>query len=613
MPWTKHYIDTADLENILAKEGLRGITYREAIREALEQLLGKDNSIFILGEGVDDPVAIFGTTLGLCEKFGKERIIDIPIAENGLTGIAIGAAIAGMKPIFVHMRMDFLLMSMDQIVNHAAKWFYMTGGKVNIPLVIRSIIGRGWGSAAQHSQALHSLFTHIPGLKVVMPATPYDAKGLLIAAVNDGNPVLFCEHRWIYDYVGYVPQEMYEVPIGQGQIRKVGNDVTVVAISQMLYDTIKAAKILKTYGVDVEIIDPRTLKPLDENLILSSVKKTGRLVIADVGCKTSGISAEIIARIVEKEHAILKAPIERVCLPDTPTPASPSLEKNYYPTKERIIESVEKVMGISGGVKKVSILVKSPEIEKFDVSVIMPVLNEEENIQAAINNTFEGLEDYYIRGEIVVVNDGSTDNTETLIKEIMKKDSRVRMLKHNKPQGMGVSFWQGVDNARGDTIVMLPGNNTNYPWEIFRYHNLLSNVDMVIPFVFNKEVRPFHRNLLSYIYCSIINFTFSVNFNYTNGRILYRKSLLNELKYRSQGFFFETDILIRAVKKGYLFAEVPYKLAAGKSGDSKGMSFPSFSQVINGYFSLLRDHFFKKDLEKRKFFIGSASERRYRE
>ncbi len=344
MPWTKVYIDKNEFENTLAKDGLRGVSYKAALNEAHTQLLEQDSNVFVIGEGVDDPGGVFGSTSGLCERFGKDRVMDIPIAENGLTGIAMGAAVVGMKPIFVHMRMDFLPMCMDQIVNHAAKWHYMTGGNVNVPLVIRSIIGRGWGSAAQHSQALHSLFIQIPGLKVVMPSTPYDVKGLLISSVNDGNPVMFIEHRWIYDYIGYVPEEVYEVPIGEGIVRRKGNDVTVVALSQMVYETIKAAKSLETKGVDVEIVDPRTIKPLDMDLILESVEKTGRLVIADVGGGFGGISAEIGASILEKSHTLLKAPLQRVCLPDTPTPASPVLEAAYYHGEDQIVEAVMKTM-----------------------------------------------------------------------------------------------------------------------------------------------------------------------------------------------------------------------------------------------------------------------------
>lgn len=351
MPWTKILIGKEELETTLAQKDLRGITFVKALNEAQHQLLEKDRKVFIIGEGVDDPAGVFGSTLGLAEIFGKDRVMDIPIAENGLTGVAIGAAMAGMKPIFVHMRMDFLPMCMDQLVNHAAKWHYMTGGRVNVPLVVRSIIGRGWGSAAQHSQALHGLFLNVPGLKIVAPSTPYDAKGLLISAVEDGNPVLFVEHRWIYNYSGFVPEEMYTLPLGQGIVRKEGRDVTLVAISQMVYEAVKAAKSLEKEGIDVEIVDPRTLKPLDEELIVNSVKKTGRLVIADVACKTGGCSAEIACRVAEsKAVGFLKAPIIRVSFPDTPTPCSPILEEAYYPSFQNIIRAVKETL--NGGISR---------------------------------------------------------------------------------------------------------------------------------------------------------------------------------------------------------------------------------------------------------------------
>jgi pyruvate dehydrogenase E1 component beta subunit len=345
MPWTKVFIDQDDFDSLPNQEGLRWITFRDSLREAQLQMLQHDDKVFILGEGVDDPGGIFGSTVGLWEIFGKDRVMDMAIAENGLTGVAVGAALAGMKPIFVHMRMDFLPICMDQIINHAAKWHYMTGGKVKVPLVIRSIIGRGWGSAAQHSQALHALFLHIPGLKVVMPATPYDAKGLLMAAVDDGNPVMFIEHRWTYDYKGPVPEEMYRVPLGQGVVRRPGTDVTVVAISQMLYEAVKAAKALAAAGIEMEIIDPRTLNPLDEDLICASVRKTGRLVIADVGCRTGGAGAEIASRVAEKAFSALKAPIAIVALPDTPSPAAHALELAYYPDAAQIVAEVERLMG----------------------------------------------------------------------------------------------------------------------------------------------------------------------------------------------------------------------------------------------------------------------------
>lgn len=344
MPWTKVFLTEDSLQQFKAIDGLRSLTYVQALREAQEQLLASDGRVFIIGEGVDDSGGVFGSTLGLVEKFGPERVMDIPIAENGLTGVAVAAAAAGLRPIFVHQRMDFLPMCMDQIVNHAAKWFYMSGGSVNVPLVIRSIIGRGWGSAAQHSQAFHALFMHIPGLKIAMPSTPYDAKGLLIAAVEDGNPVMFIEHRWIYSSVGSVPEEKYTVPFGQGIVRKEGRDVTVVALSQMVYDVTKAAQELEAEGISVEVIDPRTLKPLDDELIFNSVKKTGRMVIADVACKTGGVGAEIACRVVENDVSLLKAPVRRINFADTPTPASPVLEDAYYPKTSTIKETIKELL-----------------------------------------------------------------------------------------------------------------------------------------------------------------------------------------------------------------------------------------------------------------------------
>lgn len=330
MPWTKVLIDKTDLE-AAGKDGLRNITYRAALLEAQRQLLATRPEVYLLGEGIDDPGGVFGSTLGLAKEFGPARVMDTPIAENGLTGIAAGSAMCGMRPIFIHMRMDFLPMCLDQIVNHAAKWRYMTGGKVPCPIVIRSIIGRGWGSAAQHSQALHGLFTHFPGLKVVTPATPYDAKGLLLAAVDEGGPVMFCEHRWLYEFQGYAPEEQYKVPFGQAVVRKEGKDVTIVAVSLMVYEAVKAARALEAEGISAEVLDPRTIKPLDTAAILASVKKTGRLVVADAGNVMTGISAEIAAQVAEKGFKYLKAPVRRVGLPDVPTPAAPGLEQAFYP------------------------------------------------------------------------------------------------------------------------------------------------------------------------------------------------------------------------------------------------------------------------------------------
>ena len=348
MAWDRAPIDISELEKVSQPvgKGKREITYREAIKEALTQALEMDEHVFIMGEGVDDPAGIFGTTLGLHNVFGRNRVFDVALAENGITGVAIGAALAGMRPILVHARMDFLVLAMDQIINHAAKWRYMFGGTVNVPLTIRTIIGGGWGSAAQHSQSLQALFMHIPGLKVIMPSTPYDAKGLLTASIADGNPVIFIEHRWLYDHSGYVPEEAYTIPIGKGVIRREGKDVTVVAASYMVFEAGIAAESLEKEGIDVEVIDLRSLKPLDENIIFNSIKRTGKLVIADAGWKTGGISAEIAARVSEKAFSYLKAPIQRVTLPDTPTPASPELEKSFYPRAPEIISAVREVAKI---------------------------------------------------------------------------------------------------------------------------------------------------------------------------------------------------------------------------------------------------------------------------
>lgn len=343
MPWTKVPEKHSFPESANSDSDFRKISYREALREAQEQILRQDDRVYIIGEGVDDPGGIFGSTLGLVESFGKGRVMDVPIAENGMVGVAVGTALAGMIPIFVHMRTDFLPLCMDQLVNHAAKWHYMTGGRVHVPLVVRSIIGRGWGSAAQHAQALHPLFLNVPGLKILMPSTPFDAKGLLVAAVTDGNPVMFFEHRWLYDLAGHVPEALYAVPLGKGVIRREGRDVTIVALSQMVFEAISAAEILAKEGIDVEVVDPRSLKPLDDRLICTSVKKTGRLIIADLGCKTGGAGAEIACRVAESAPDALKSPVKRVNFPDAPVPCSPVLENAYYPDAQDIIRSVREL------------------------------------------------------------------------------------------------------------------------------------------------------------------------------------------------------------------------------------------------------------------------------
>ncbi len=335
MPWTLPAIqESTDLS---IHDGERKCSYREAIREALELLLDLDPLTFIMGEGVDDASGVFGTTLGLAEKCGKNRIVDLPLAENGMTGVAIGAAISGMRPIFVHMRPDFLLLALDQLLNHAAKWSYMSDGKLAVPLTIRCVVGRGWGSAAQHSQAIHGLLTYLPGVKVIMPSTAYDAKGLLVSAVEDNNPVVVLEHRWLYDNRGYTPKQLYKVPIGKALLCRKGNDMTIAALGPMVHEAMKAAEELQN-RFDIEVIDIRSIKPWDEDTIRMSVEKTGRLLVADSGHGFGGIGAEISASISTCCWKSLKDPIKRLALSEAPVPASSKLEEFYFPDAKDIVK-----------------------------------------------------------------------------------------------------------------------------------------------------------------------------------------------------------------------------------------------------------------------------------
>lgn len=343
MPWTNILLSKMAPTEISNGEG-RQLTYVEALHEALDQALEQDPRVYVMGQGVDDPVGMFGVTHNLHQKYGSTRVFDTPISENALTGIAVGSALAGLRPVYLHNRPDFLLLAMDQIVNHAAKWHYMFGGQAQVPLVIWAVTGRGWGSAAQHSQALQALFMHVPGLKLVMPTTPGDAKGLLLAAIVDHNPVLILEHRWLFNQRGAVAENKYIIPFGKGVIRRPGRDITIVAISQMVTEALKAAEQLESMGIEAEVIDPRTLKPLDETLILHSVQKTGRLLIADTGWITGGVGSEIAALVAEKGFTFLKAPLKRIACPDVPTPASYTLEAAFYPNYAQIVGAASKLI-----------------------------------------------------------------------------------------------------------------------------------------------------------------------------------------------------------------------------------------------------------------------------
>jgi len=324
---------------------MRQLAYSLAINEALHQMMAEDPSVFLIGQGVKSPWYVGNTAQGLLERFGERRVIDTPVSENAVTGAAVGAALVGMKPVVVHPRMDFMFYAFDPIINQAANWYYMSGGKIPVPVVIWGIINRGGEQAAQHSQALHAMFAHVPGLKVVMPATAYDAKGLMIAAIKDPNPVVFIDDRWLYGFEDEVPEEIYEVEIGKGIIRKEGKDLTLVAVSYMVRESMKAADDLEKEGVYIELIDLRSAKPLDQDLVLNSVRKTGRLVIADGGWRTCGVAAEVAALVSETAFEYLKAPIRRVTIPDCPAPASSALEKQYYPTCETIAQSVREILG----------------------------------------------------------------------------------------------------------------------------------------------------------------------------------------------------------------------------------------------------------------------------
>jgi pyruvate dehydrogenase E1 component beta subunit len=320
---------------------MRSISYADAIREAHAQLLRIDPRVFLIGQGLWSPWYAGTSLRDIDREFGRDRILDSPVSENATTGAAIGAAITGLRPIVFHPRMDFMLLAIDPIVNQAANWSYLFAGQVNVPIVIRSVINRGGEQGAQHSQALQATFAHIPGLKVVMPSTPYDAKGLLIAAVNDGNPVMYIDDRWLYNEKGEVPEEMYSIPIGQAAMRREGTDVTIVATSYMAVQSARAAEILAERDIDAELIDLRSIKPWDYELVCSSVRKTGHLVVVDAAWGTCGIAAEIAATVADKVFHYLKAPIARLTLPDLPAPTSGALEAAYYIGTENVVTAVE--------------------------------------------------------------------------------------------------------------------------------------------------------------------------------------------------------------------------------------------------------------------------------
>lgn len=322
----------------------RILSYVEAEKEAIEQMLENESNLVLMGQGINDDNAMFEVTTGLYKKYGTERIFDTPLAETGLTGVATGLAMNGFKVLYMHNRPDFLYLAMDQLINHATKFSYMSGGQVNIPLVIWAVVGQGWGSAAQHSQNIHGILMQVPGLKIVMPTTPSDAKGLLKAALNDKNPVLFLEHRRLLNQKENVLEESYEIPLGKGVIKRKGADVTIIAVSAMVLDSMIAAERLEQEGISVEIVDLRTIKPYDKEIIIESVSKTNRVVIADTSWITGSVAKDISDFIYREFFGQLKRPIEIVALPDVPTPAAYVLEEVYYKNADSIYQAVKRVM-----------------------------------------------------------------------------------------------------------------------------------------------------------------------------------------------------------------------------------------------------------------------------
>lgn len=324
---------------------MRSITYCDALREALREEMLRDQCVFLLGEDIGRHWhGAFKVTRGLAEEFGDERVRDTPISESTIVGAAIGAAITGMRPIAEIMFGDLLTLAMDQIANQAAKLRYMFGGQTKVPLTIRTPLGAGVSTAAHHSQSLEAWFMHIPGLQIAVPSTPYDAKGLLKTAIRSENPVIFFEHKLLYQMDGLVPEEEYLIPFGEADVKKKGDDVTVVATFLMVHKALAAAKALEVDEVNVELIDPRTLNPFDVTTLLNSVRKTGRVVIVSEDCKRAGVGAEIAAIIAEEALDYLDAPIKRVSAPNTPIPFSPVLERYVIPDEKQIVRAVKEVI-----------------------------------------------------------------------------------------------------------------------------------------------------------------------------------------------------------------------------------------------------------------------------
>ncbi|WP_426984092.1 alpha-ketoacid dehydrogenase subunit beta [Brevibacillus borstelensis] len=335
----------------------RKLSFSKAINEAMKIAMKQDENVILLGEDVaggaqvdhlqDDEAwgGVLGVTKGLVQEFGRDRVLDTPITEAGYVGAAMAAAATGLRPIAELMFNDFIGSCLDQVMNQGAKFRYMFGGKAQVPITIRTMHGAGFRAAAQHSQSLYAMFTHIPGIKVVVPSTPYDAKGLLLTAIADNDPVVFFEDKTLYNMTGEVPEGHYTIPLGKADIKRTGSDVTIVAIGKQVHTALEAAELLAKKGIEVEVVDPRSLSPLDEDTILSSVAKTNRLIVIDEANPRCSIATDIAALVADKGFDTLDAPIKRITAPHTPVPFSPPLEDLYLPSPKKVIEVVSELIG----------------------------------------------------------------------------------------------------------------------------------------------------------------------------------------------------------------------------------------------------------------------------
>lgn len=333
---------------------MRNLTYAAAINEALRQALELSTQVIVLGQMVDYKPGIFGTTTGLAEQFGTARVRDFPIAESLMTSAALGAAVAGLRPVLVHQRLDFMLYSLDAIANWLALWRFKSNRQASAPVTIRTVVGKGWGQGPQHSKSLHAWFAHLPGLRVAMPATASDAKGLLLESIFGEDPTIVIEHRSLFSMTDCVPEAPYRVRFGKAVVRRPGRDVTLVALGMMVPICLRAAEQLAHEGIDVEVIDPRTLSPFDEATVYESLSKTGRLVVADPAWQSGSFAAEIVARVCENVGQLLRAEPVRVCLPDSHTPMSQALEQCYYPDESAVVAAVRPVCSRRSGISRSS-------------------------------------------------------------------------------------------------------------------------------------------------------------------------------------------------------------------------------------------------------------------